>query len=67
MKKQDKWSQHAEFMNRLESEGCVVLGGPTYNFPNTPQDHNHIALLIIDANDEETIRKRLADDPWMKD
>lgn len=57
LEEQAGWSEHASFMNGLEAEGFVVLGGP-YG------EHPHRALLIINAADENEIRARLADDPW---
>jgi hypothetical protein len=43
-------------MDALTAEGFVVLGGPLGGAEG--------ALLVIDAENEETIRTRLADDPW---
>ena len=52
---QEGWTTHAAFMNGLQSEGFVVLGGPL-------ESTNEI-LLIIRAEDEAEIRSRLAADP----
>jgi len=57
MEEQAGWSEHAAFMNELEAEGFVVMGGP-YG------EHPHRALLVVNAANENEIRVRLADDPW---
>jgi uncharacterized protein YciI len=56
MRKQKQWDEHARFMDELVNEGFVILGGPLGN--------EEKALLIIAAEDEQTIETRLADDPW---
>lgn len=53
---QKEWQQHADFMNGLEAEGTVVLGGPLEGTPDV--------LLIMRADTAETIRHRLGEDPW---
>ena len=56
MRDQPLWAEHAAFMNALAAEGFVVLGGPL----GTGEE----VLLVIDAASEDTIRARLAGDPW---
>ena len=56
MREQEKWDEHAVFMNALVDDGFVVLGGPL-------GDGGKI-LLIINAGSEQEIDARLADDPW---
>jgi uncharacterized protein YciI len=56
MRDQALWAGHAAFMNALAAEGFVVLGGPL----GTGEE----VLLVIDAASEDTIRARLAGDPW---
>src|SRR5436309_1186574 len=56
MREQALWAEHAAFMNALAAEGFVVLGGPL----GTGEE----VLLLIDAASEDTIRARLAADPW---
>ena len=53
---QERFAEHAEFMNALVAEGFVVLGGPL--------DDERSTLLIVDAPDAEAVRARLAADPW---
>ena len=60
-REQDGWEDHAAFMDALAEEGFIVLGGPI----GVGDGEN--TLLIIDAQDEETLRARLADDPWPQD
>ena len=56
LREQQNWDEHAVFMNALVEDGFVVLGGPL-------GDGGKI-LLIIDAESEQEIDARLADDPW---
>lgn len=53
---QAQWTEHAAFMNALTAEGFVVLGGPLGDGAEV--------LLIIAADGEDTVRARLAEDPW---
>src|SRR5438270_12394388 len=56
-------NEHAAFMNHLADEGFVLYAGPL-----TGTEAGRIrALVIIDADDEVEIRRRLADDPWTLD
>ena len=54
---QDKWTEHAAFMNALAEDGAIVLGGPLVGGPRV--------LLIFDLESEGEIRRRLAGDPWL--
>jgi hypothetical protein len=56
------WDEHAAFMDRLVEEGFIVLGGPIGE-----GDAGENTLLVVDADDEETVRARLGDDPWPED
>ena len=60
MREQKGWAEHAAFMNGLMDDRVVALGGPIRKGPR------HRALLILRAPDEETLRARLAEDPWMR-
>lgn len=53
-------SDHATFMNALAERHVVLAAGP---LAGTEQGRIR-ALLIIDADDEADIHRRLADDPW---
>jgi YCII-related domain len=58
MEGQEDWPSHAAFMNALQKEGFVLLGGPLEGTPDV--------LLIIRATDVEQIRSRLSDDSWTR-
>jgi uncharacterized protein YciI len=60
-REQEGWDEHARFMDALVGEGFIVLGGPI------GEGDGENTLLIIDAPDEETVRSRLAEDPWPLD
>ena len=60
MREQEGWAEHAAFMNALVDDRLVVLGGPLR------KGDRHRALLVLRATDEETLRARLADDPWVR-
>lgn len=53
-------SDHAAFMNGLADQGFVLFAGPLAG----TESGQLRALLIIDADDEDEVRRRLADDPW---
>lgn len=53
---QDDWEAHAAFMNGLEREGFVVLGGPLEGTPDV--------LLVVRSDAPDAIMERLNSDPW---
>jgi uncharacterized protein YciI len=53
---QEAWGAHAAFMDALEAEGFVALGGPL--------EGSSDVLLIIRAGSPSEITERLAADPW---
>jgi uncharacterized protein len=57
-REQEGWDEHAAFMDGLAEAGFVVLGGPI------GEGDGENTLLVIDADDEATVRARLAEDPW---
>lgn len=57
LREQDRWDEHAAFMDALVEDGLVVLGGPL---------DDRDVLLVVDADDEESVRARLAADPWIE-
>ncbi len=59
MRDQKGWTEHAAFMDALETERFVVLGGPL-------KYSKHRAMLIVNAPNEQVLRERLAEDPWMR-
>jgi uncharacterized protein YciI len=56
MSEQDKWAEHAAFMNALTEEGLIVLGGPLGDGASV--------MLIFNVEHEQEIERRLAADPW---
>ncbi len=60
MRGQKGWDEHAKFINSLEAERFILLGGPLGNY------FKHRAMLVVDAPDEQNLRMRLAEDPWMQ-
>jgi uncharacterized protein YciI len=58
LEEQEDWPSHAAFMNDLEAEGFVLLGGPL--------EGTGEFLLIIRANDEDEIQARLGVDCWSR-
>jgi uncharacterized protein YciI len=53
---QEKWDEHADFMDALVDDGFVLLGGPLEDGPKT--------MLIVKAESEQAIVSRLDHDPW---
>jgi uncharacterized protein YciI len=56
MESQEDWKAHAAFMNALEKERFVVLGGPLEGTSDV--------LLVIRASTSDEIVDRLSADPW---
>jgi uncharacterized protein YciI len=56
MRKQAGWDEHARFMDGLVDAGFVLLGGPLEGDRET--------LHIVEAESEDAIRERMAEDPW---
>lgn len=58
MREQGDWDAHASFMNGLVDDGVILLGGPL--------EGDREVLHAVEAQSEEAIRARLAEDPWAK-
>ena len=58
LEQQEKWTEHAAFMDALVDDGFVLLGGPLEGTSDV--------LLIIRAESPEEIEARLAADVWAK-
>jgi uncharacterized protein YciI len=58
LRDQDGWSEHAAFMDALFDEGFVLFAGPLGG------GDFHRALVIVDAESEEEVHARFAEDPW---
>jgi uncharacterized protein YciI len=57
MRAQDGWDEHAAFMDGLDADGFVVLGGPL------GADELEF-LFLVEAETEDAVRIRLDADPW---
>jgi len=60
MRDQEKWTEHAGFINSLVDEGVVIIAGPLDDGPK------HRALLIVNSVGESAVRARFAEDPWIR-
>jgi uncharacterized protein YciI len=56
MRAQAGWDHHARFMDDLTANGFVIMGGP---LPDSRE-----RLLIVAAENEQTVRETLRRDPW---
>ena len=50
------WDEHAAFIDAPVADGFIALGGP---FPDEGG-----AMIVVRAEDEASVRERLAVDPW---
>ena len=55
-------ADHAAFMNGLAEEGLILFAGPLAG----TETGRLRALLIMSADGEDEIRRRLHDDPWVR-
>lgn len=54
-------NEHAAFMTALADNGFLLFAGPLAG-----TEHGRVrVLLIVNADDEDEIHRRLADDPWV--
>jgi uncharacterized protein YciI len=58
IREQDRWDEHAAFMDGLVDDGFIILGGPVGDGLET--------LHVVEAANEDDIRARLAQDPWAR-
>lgn len=58
IREQAGWTQHAAFMDGLVADGLILVGGPVGDRQQT--------LHLVDARDEDEVRRRLAEDPWAR-
>jgi uncharacterized protein YciI len=56
LREQDGWDEHARFMDSLVEDGFILLGGPLEGDRET--------LHVVDAQSEEAVRARFAEDNW---
>jgi uncharacterized protein YciI len=53
------WDEHAAFADGLVGQGVIVLGGPI-----SSDDQEDLALILVEAADEEDVRSIFEKDPW---
>jgi hypothetical protein len=56
LREQERWDEHAEFMERLVEDGFIVHGGPLGN--------GNLTLHMVEAESADEIEVRLAEDVW---
>lgn len=59
IRRQPAWDEHARFFDALVERGVVVLGGPIDS-----SEDDVVALLAVEASDEEELRSIFGEDPW---
>jgi hypothetical protein len=59
LRDQPFWAEHADFADLLTDRGVIILGGPVAS-----DDDADIALLAVEATDEDALRSVFAADPW---
>jgi uncharacterized protein YciI len=53
------WEEHADFADQLVERGVILFGGPIAS-----DDEEDIALLAVEASDEDSARATFDADPW---
>src|SRR5262249_59047246 len=56
IREQQAWDQHAAFMDGLVDDGFIIIGGPLGDGART--------MHCIEADGEQQIAARFAQDPW---
>jgi uncharacterized protein YciI len=56
---QDGWDEHAAFMDGLVDDGFLIVGGPLSDGQRT--------LHLVEADDDQVVAARFAEDPWARD
>jgi uncharacterized protein YciI len=56
-REQPLWDEHAAFIDKLVADGFILMGGPLVDEGGS--------LLICNAEDENEVRQKLKNDPWM--
>jgi hypothetical protein len=57
-REQPFWDEHAAFIDQLVAEGFILMGGPLVDEGGS--------LLIFNAEDENEVRQKMKNDPWLK-
>ena len=58
-REQPYWDQHAAFADELVDRGVIIIGGPIGG-----GDGEDLALLAVEAADEDAVRSAFDADPW---
>jgi uncharacterized protein YciI len=58
IREQRDWDSHAAFIDALVDDGFVILGGPV--------GYDHGARHLVESADEQNVRARLGNDPWVQ-
>ncbi len=58
MREQEHWPEHVEFINGIEDEDFLLLGGPVGD------GNPYRAMLVVSAADAAEVAERLEHDPW---
>ena len=56
MRQQAGWDEHAVYMDRIYADGFLLMVGPL--------EGGRDVLWIVEADSEEAIARRMAEDPW---
>jgi uncharacterized protein YciI len=57
-REQPFWDEHAAFIDRLVGDGFILMGGPLVDEGGS--------LLIFNAEDENEVREKMKNDPWLE-
>jgi len=57
-REQPFWDEHAAFIDKLVDDGFILMGGPLVDEGGS--------LLIFNAEDENEVREKMKNDPWLK-
>jgi uncharacterized protein len=60
IREQPFFDEHAAFADELVARGVIIFGGPVAS-----DDEEDIALLAVEAPDEDTLRSVFNPDPWI--
>ena len=57
-REQALWDEHAAFIDKLVDDGFILMGGPLVDEGGS--------LLILNAEDENEVREKMKNDPWLE-
>jgi uncharacterized protein YciI len=60
IREQPYFDEHGVFADELVDRGVIIFGGPVAS-----DDEDDIALLAVEAPDEDTLRSFFDPDPWI--